>query len=63
MSSLAKLTPPMLAQPKVKLTIDQRRYSHHRQASIDEVGVIYMATYNSTQTFDHNGKPRDKDND
>jgi hypothetical protein len=64
MSSLArKLTPAKIGKPKVNLDIAGRVYSHEHQLAVGDEGVIYMTTWNATQTFNSRGQPTDKDND
>lgn len=63
-SSVArKITPHDLCQPKIKIGVEKLTYSHESQSMHGDSNVIYMVTYNATQTFDQGGKPRDKDND
>jgi hypothetical protein len=64
MTSLArKITPADLAEPKIKVNLGEASYSHKSQTRLEKSGVIYMVTFNTTQTFNTKGQPTDKDND
>lgn len=62
-STARKLTPAQIAQSKITLDVSARAYSHETQTGLDKAGVIYMTTFNATQTFNSKGQPADKDND
>lgn len=62
-SAARKLTPSQLAQPKNILDTSGRTYSHETQTSLGKAGIVYMITWNATQTFNAKGQPSDKDND
>ena len=63
MSAARKLTPSDLGQLKIKLDTSNLVYSHVTQSSVGNGRVIYMTTWNATQTFNQKGQANDRDND
>jgi hypothetical protein len=52
-----------IAEPLVKINLPEQEYDRVTQMRFDMVDPLQATTYNGTQTFDHQGKPRDADND
>jgi hypothetical protein len=64
MESVArKIKPCDLGEPKIKVNLGEAPYSHKNQTRLEKSGVIYMVTWNATQTFNTKGQPNDQDND
>jgi hypothetical protein len=57
------ITPLMLATVPLKIEVDQAKYSHVEQKQVVAQFTTRPVTFNATQTFDANGRPRDSDND
>jgi hypothetical protein len=59
------VTPLMLATAPVTIDAVAPRYSHETQTAVEQVGQFRTSTttFNGTQTFDWNGKPKDSDSD
>ena len=66
------ITPLILATAPAVVTVPEVKYDHLLQVSkrVDvktgrpvEVAQYRPVTFNGTQTFDYQGKPRDSDND
>lgn len=55
------ITPLMLVTTPLKIEVEQPKYSHAEQKQI--VAQYRPITFNGTQTYDYNGRPRDADND
>ena len=62
-SKSRKLTPTAIARPKISLNVPDHSYNHETQTVHGDSLVIFATTWNATQTFDSNGRPKDKDND
>jgi hypothetical protein len=63
-SSLArKVTPFYLAKPKMKIGVEKLSYNHASQSVTRESRPAQMVTFNATQTFDSQGRAKDKDSD
>jgi hypothetical protein len=60
----ALITPLTLATAPMAITVEeQAKYSHEQQVIVSLNDEPIYATYNSTQTFDSWGKPKDSDSD
>lgn len=58
-----KITPTELSARKVKLCAPMQAYRHESQTNESDLESILTVTFNATQTYDSNGKPKDRDND
>jgi hypothetical protein len=61
------ITPLILATaPMTIQAVEPFKYDHTTQTAVAAEGAVVaqrFPTYNGTQTFDYQGKPRDADND
>ena len=62
---LELITPLLIAAAPITLDVVDPSYDHATQvsATVAQVKTMSTSTYNGTQTFDSQGKPRDADSD
>lgn len=62
---LELITPLLLASEPVTVEVVDPSYDHATQvsATVEQVKTMSTTTFNGTQTYDFNGKPRDSDSD
>jgi hypothetical protein len=62
---LELITPLLIATAPITLDVVDPSYDHATQVSstIAQVRTMNTTTFNGTQTYDYQGKPRDSDSD